>query len=153
MTVREGTFWCCAFPENRKVVFKPPPAPGPRARAPGSGPRGPGATLVSEPGCPCPKTGSWFRAGFSSSYRPGMARGDRVPLIRVMGTRHGVRKRREPVNILTRGAPGGRVDTGGAGNLWGGPGVVPDGPSDGGDEDATLSKGGSDDVARVPKGI
>ena len=46
----------------------------------------------------------------------------------------------------------GRLTRGGPGNLWGGPGVVPKGQRHGGDEDATLSKGGSDD-ARGSTGI
>ena len=75
-------------------------------------------------------------------------------MIREMGTRHGVRK-----------GPGARVNTlreapPDAGSTREVPGTCGGdrerslmGQSDGGDEDATLSKGGSDDAARVPKGI
>ena len=60
---------------------------------------------------------------------------------------------RKPVELLREAPPDAGSIREGPGNLWGGPGVVPMGQSDGGDEDATLSKGGSDDAARVPKGI
>ena len=41
VTVREGTFWCCAFPENRKVVssnhrLRRAPGPGPLGPVPGA---------------------------------------------------------------------------------------------------------------------
>ena len=56
---------------------------------------------------------------------------------------------------LTRGAPGAGLTREVPGTCGGDRerSLMGQSESDGGDEDATLSKGGSDDVARVPKGI
>ena len=64
-------------------------------------------------------------------------------MIREMGTRHGVRKGPGArINALREAPPDAGSTREGPGNLWGGPGVVPRAQSDGGDEDATLSRGG-----------
>ena len=57
VTVREGTFWCCVIPENRKVVslnHRPRQASGP-------GPRGP---------VPGAQAQHWFRSPGARARRP-----------------------------------------------------------------------------------
>ena len=151
VTVREGTFWCCVariYPEGREFESR---------RAHESGRHflcRPGAHIMwfRSPGTRARRPARGSGPG-SSAYRPGMARADRVPLSRVTGRVTESVRGQKPYYTLREAPPEAGSTREVPGTCGGDRERSLMGQSDGGDEDATLSKGGSDDAARVPTGI